>query len=74
MSGTAPKTEYFFIIKRFIEFLLNNDELKTQKLNYHSLLIPWESCLFSDTQKNHPESTGWSLSSFKLHFVLPNNE
>lgn len=39
MSETALKTEYFFIIKRFIEFLLNNDELKTSKLNYHSLLI-----------------------------------
>lgn len=29
MTETALKTECFFIIKRFIEFLLNNDELKT---------------------------------------------
>jgi hypothetical protein len=74
MTGTALKTEYYFIIKRFIGFLIKNNELKTPELNYHSLLILWESCLFSDTQKDHPESTGWFHSNSKLHFVLPNNE
>lgn len=74
MSEIALKTECFFITKRYIDFLLNNHELKTLKISYHSLLISWESCLISDTQKNHPESTGWSHSNSKLHFVLPNNE
>ncbi len=36
MSETASKTEYFFITKGFIDNYLDNNELKTIKLNYHS--------------------------------------